>query len=751
MNNLKETRVTYDLNRGWAFIPFGDADSYEMPSEAGAQTVCLPHANTILKRHCADDFQKDIDSYRFVSWYVKHFSGEELLGRHSKLEFEGVAGVADVYLNGEHLGCHKGSYTGFEFDLSDKIKAENTLAVRVDSRRQPGVPPEGNVVDYCVFGGMVRNVKLISTENVYVDDLFVTTPDIKLGIGTANAAIKLKNRTEKACNALVRVEISDSGKTVAAKEVPVQIAPKSESGADIAVLADGVELWSTDHPKLYEMRVCVSVDGKVTDCIRETFGYRWYEIINESESAEDQNYGLYLNGKKLIIRGVNRHEQWPWIGRAVCDKLQAADADMIKSSGINTVRCSHYPQSKAFLKRCDEIGLIVFEEAPGWQHIGDEAWQEVYLKNVEEMVLRDRNHPCIFTWGVRVNESPDNHELYEKSNALAKSLDPSRHTHGVRMAETYAESEFQEDIFCANYSYPEKPRFTPYVITEHSYDWTSGDGMPGAPDEKTAAFIRSFAEPMNYYYANKYCSGGIGWSMFDYNNEVNYTKTGHLFYSGIYDIFRFEKPVAYLYRSQKDPSVERVIYISNRFANQKTGDRISVTVMSNCDEVELVINGKPTERKKPNAYTALPHPVFVFDDVEYEEGTLEAVGYIDGREAAKTSRATPKAPKKLAACPEYSLLSADGADLTMVKVELLDEAGTLLPLAGDELRIEVEGGRFIGDEKPVLEGGRTGFMVQAGCEANVEITCRVFDMSNPDVEPAECKIFVTESACGRCL
>ena len=150
--------------------------------------------------------------------------------------------------------------------------------------------------------------------------------------------------------------------------------------------------------------------------------------IRDSTNTDDES-AFYINGKKMKLSGINRHEQWPWIGRAANDKLQASDADLIKETGLNAVRCSHYPQSKSFLERCDEIGLIVFEEAPGWQDIGNDTWKEVYIENVKEMISRDKNHPSIISWGVRVNESYDDHDLYEKTNGIAREMDSTRPTH----------------------------------------------------------------------------------------------------------------------------------------------------------------------------------------------------------------------------------------------------------------------------------------------------------------------------------
>ena len=227
------------------------------------------------------------------------------------------------------------------------------------------------------------------------------------------------------------------------------------------------------------------------------------------------------------------------------------------------MRCSHYPQDPSFLERCDEIGLIVFEEAPGWQFIGGEEWQEVYKENIREMILRDRNHPSILSWGTRVNESFDCDDLYTETNRIAKELDSTRPTHGVRRMESYENSNFleNEDIFCVNYTYPDFPRHRPFIITEHSMDWFSGHGFPSASDSDALLFANSFAESVNYYFGNDLCLGGFAWSMFDYNNEVNYTDTDNLFYSGLYSIFRIPKMASYFYRSQKNPEDGAMVYI----------------------------------------------------------------------------------------------------------------------------------------------------------------------------------------------
>lgn len=747
-------RLNYLLNNDWLYMP-KNLENGELTAldESAFERVQLPHANIILKRHKGEDFLTDIGSYRFVSWYRRHFrlTREQSMGRVS-MEFEGVATVAAVYVNGKLAGEHKGGYTGFELDITELLNPageDNLIAVRVDSRRRPDVPPEGGNVDYCVFGGIVRNVRLHVYDSLNISDIFVTTPTISSGCSDAHIAAIVSNQsaTDRTVSLVAKVKDSDGNICSSASEDITVEAGDSVEKTVICPGFDGARLWDTDSPNLYSAELTIYENGVETDSRTESFGYRYYSF---SESENESKF--HLNGRKLVIMGINRHEQWPWIGRAVNDNLQAADADLIKKSGINTVRCSHYPQSKAFLRRCDEVGLLVFEEAPGWQHIGDEAWQDIYLENVKEMILRDRNHPSIITWGVRVNESFDNHELYERSNKLARSLDSSRPTHGVRMAETYQSSEYQEDIFCANYSYPEKPRFTPFVITEHSWDWTSGDGFPWATDSKAVEFIRSFAEPMNYYYSNPLCAGGIGWSMFDYNNEVNYTRTGHVFYSGLYDIFRFEKPVANLYKAQVPASEHPMVYIANYWTEGSPRD---ITILTNCDEVELYVNGRLAGKALPEQYLSLPHPVFVAKGIELESGELRAIGYLEGKKAAEYVRKTPGSPASLVLTPERLSIEADGSDFTMVRAELTDRDGTVLPYASAELELSLAGcGKIISDERVMLEGGRAGFIVQSEYNktGSITVTAKITGGEyGESVAPGRAEIMAEEPKSGCCL
>ena len=715
-------RTELNFDTGWLYsnVDYSNGEAVNL-NESDFEAVSVPHANKIIDRHSAEDFEADIESYRVVSWYRRHFTlPESYSGRNIMVEFEGVATIAEIYVNGNYVDTHEGAYTTFTVDISDYVYTDgrdNVLAVRVDSTRQPELPPEGGNVDYCLFGGIVRDVTMIITDPVYVERTFVTTPGLEEGQAVVNTQADISNKLDSDKTYTVTSTVEDAeGKVVASASEEETLTAGQET--TVTVETEEIEnphLWDLDDPYLYTVVTEIRDGDTVIDTYNTKIGMRYIEF----KDGTDGDGSFYLNGEKTELVGINRHEQWPWIGRAVPDKLQERDADMIKADGINLVRCSHYPQDPSFLERCDEIGLLVFIEAPGWQHVGDDQWKENFKTNLTELILRDRNHPSIISWGVTPNESGVNTAFNTECNELAKSLDPTRPTHGVRIEFDFPDGSGGEkdtvvtDILTVNYRYPEDPPHIPYIVTEHSNDWW-GDGRPDASNEQARLFIDSFAQVLDYYYRNDKVAGGIGWSMFDYNNEVNYTNSQHVFYSGLYDLWRYEKPVAYLYRTQQDiEDAGAMVYIANNWADNSSS---TVYVMSNCDEVELFVNGVSQGRIEPNKYTNLPHPIFEFTGITYAPGELRAVGYVDGEAVKETTRTTPGEAVKLVAEPDYNALTADGTDMTSVLVKAVDANGNEVPYTANTINVTQTSGTettLISEKNVALEGGHIAFLVQS--------------------------------------
>ena len=309
---------------------------------------------------------RDIDMRSFwnISWYRRHFSPPvEYRGRRFFLEFQGASQVTEVFVNGTPAGVHRGAYTPFTFDITDLVRfgADNVIAVRVDSRRHREIPPEGIIIDYMLFGGITRDVAMVITGPLHIEWVFASRDSVD----PARVNVRCPHQKQRRCRQalLVGSQIIDSAGTVVASGIAATGTMGPDSSLEFAYATGPISLprlWDTEHPYLYTVRTRVQRDSTVIDEFSEKIGLR-------SISFSKTDGRFYLNGKPLWLRGLNRHETFPFMGRAAADRLQAKDADILKYDlGCNIVRCSHYPQDPEFLSRCDEIGLLVLEEIPGW-------------------------------------------------------------------------------------------------------------------------------------------------------------------------------------------------------------------------------------------------------------------------------------------------------------------------------------------------------------------------------------------------
>jgi beta-galactosidase len=708
-------RLVINLNSHWLFksgdVQNGRSDTL---NETGFQPVCLPHANAIVTH-------RDIDMRSFwnVSWYRRHFSPPvEYQGRRFFLEFQGSSQVTEVFVNGTPVGVHQGAYTPFTFDITDRVKsgADNVIAVRVDSRKNRKIPPEGIVIDYMIFGGITRDVSMVITNPLHLEWVFASRDSVDPN--RVNLRCRIRNSGPAGGPCSVGSQILDSaGNVVAEGFATGTVWPDSSLEFVYATgPVSSLRLWDTEHPYLYTVRTRVRQDSTVVDECSEKIGMR-------SISFGKTDGRFCINGKPLWLRGLNRHETFPFIGRAAANRLQAKDADILKYElGCNVVRCSHYPQDPEFLSRCDEIGLLVLEEIPGWLYVGDTAWQRIALRNVEEMVTRDRNHPSVISYGVRINESHDYHDLYEKTNRLARTLDPTRPTHGVRLKDRGSPSEFLEDVWTQNFTIPKgKPRPLPWLITE-----CAGTGCQVRSWDAEQQLVRTmlrFAEVMDSAAANKYIAGAIGWCAFDYNSGYG-TADRSVCYYGAADIFRIPKQAGMFLRSQADPSVAGlVVYSAHYWKNPLVPN--DVWVASNCDQVELFVNGKSLGRKTPDQYPSLPHPLTVWKGVSFKPGEIKAVGYCKDTIAATHVRTTPGPPAALKIIPDDTVL-VDGGDMTRVVVVVVDRYGQIVPAAKNVVGFSVSGAAdFIGMNPIALEDGKTAFFIKTRADEAGTVLCRV--------------------------
>ncbi|MBR2046923.1 MAG: glycoside hydrolase family 2 protein, partial [Agathobacter sp.] len=346
--------------------------------------------------------------------------------------------------------------------------------------------------------------------------------------------------------------------------------------------------------------------------------------------------GFFLNGEKFKIRGLNRHQSYPYVGYAMPESMQRNDAEILKYEiGLNAVRTSHYPQSHHFINACDEIGLLVFTEIPGWQHIGDEEWKKQACKNTEDMVRQYRNHPSIMIWGVRINESQDDDAFYIETNRIAHELDNTRPTGGVR---NFTKSHLFEDVYTYNDFIHDgkKPGCTPkknvtsdmtkgHLITEYN-----GHMYPTKPfdwEEHRLEHALRHARVIDAVGKEGDIAGSFGWCMFDYNTHKDFGSGDRICYHGVTDMFRNPKLAASVYASQQEETVVLELSSSMDIGEHPATNLGPVYMFTNADSVRMYKNGHFIKEYKPadSSFDGIPHGPILVDDfigdmLETEEG-----------------------------------------------------------------------------------------------------------------------------------
>ena len=391
-----EGRAIHPINRNWRYHP-AKVDGAEKPGfdDSKFERVVVPHTNIQLPWHSFDD--KD---YEFISTYRRRFRFPK--GAQDKrvfVDFEGVMTASTVWINGVHLGEYKGGFTPFSFELTKHLHpdAENVLVVQVDSTERADIPPFGYEIDYMTFGGMYREVALRVVPHTYIDNIFAQPKDVLSGSPSLEVNCFLAGEPAGDGDLSIEVELRDGDHVVAkgAQTIPRAAAAGEASTADAALdpytdaavyattqtlkeparhtvlLAHlgNVQLWDLEKPHLYTVHVKLLRSGHVIDEDSRRVGFH---------EAVFTDHGFSLNGKVIKLRGLDRHQTFPFAGQAMPGRVQRKDADILrKGLHCNIVRTSHYPQSRHFLDRCDEIGLLVLEKIPVWQHIGGEPWKQV--------------------------------------------------------------------------------------------------------------------------------------------------------------------------------------------------------------------------------------------------------------------------------------------------------------------------------------------------------------------------------------
>jgi Beta-galactosidase/beta-glucuronidase len=698
------------MNRGWRFMPSVPAGGHALGfDEAAMAAVTVPHTNKALPWHNFDE--KD---YTFVSLYRRKFRLPAAAeGKRVFIDFEGAMTATTAYLNGKALGEYKGGYTPFSFEVSGLVRPgeDSLLSLELDSTERADIPPFGNVIDYLTFGGLYREVSLRIVPQSFLANIAARPRTVLTAPG-----LDVLCQTEGGKpGQMLDVALLDGAKVLAS-------AKAAAAGAQTVVSfgkLPKVLLWDIESPKLYTLRVRLIENGSVLDEDTRRFGFR---------QAEFTETGFVLNGKPLKLRGLNRHQTFPFAGQAMARRAQRRDAWILKNElHINIVRTSHYPQSRHFLDACDELGLLVLEEIPGWQHIGDQAWQDIAVDNVARMITRDWNHPAIVLWGVRINESADNHAFYTRTNALAHALDPTRQTGGIRTGGNY-NSEFLEDVFTINdFGWPlMAPRHARQLNTEfcgHMFPAKAIDN-----NERHYEHTVRHARMHDAVLSDPHYSGAIGWCAFDYNTHKEFGSGDRICYHGVMDIFRLPKPAAGFYRSQVAPEREIVLEPAFHWAIGDSNEHLKTALISsNCEHLKLYVREKdrwelfaeadPDRAQFPHLKYA-PFSVDIDKTLGWRWGDLKIEGFIGGQLKVTREISGQGVDREFIVTADEPGLTGDGADVTRVVLKVTDEFGNIRPFANDAVSLKLEGpADLIGDNPFALFGGVGAVWIRARQEA----------------------------------
>lgn len=713
-------RQSWNLN--WFFRDGFSEEAARLGDLGGMEPIHLPHQVRTLTYNCFSH-----EETQRISTYAKPFTlTAEQAARRVLVEFDGVMTYFELYVNGRPAGAHKGGYSRSRFEITDLVReGENTLFMMVDSHERDDIPPFGCVIDYLTFGGIYRDVNLYILGEAFLTDVLfrydMTGEDraeVYPEFYADNAGPAFRGEIEYAVTDRQGAELARFRETV---EVPHGRAALCLPRRPV----DGVVRWDPDRPQLYVVSAVLERDGRVLDEIRDDVGFRTMECRVD---------GLFVNGRRITVVGMDRHQSFPYIGYSIGRRAQRADADLLKEFGLNTVRTSHYMQSQHFLDRCDEIGLMVFEEIPGWQFIGGADFKEVVMNDVRSMIVTDFNHPGIFIWGVRINESLDDDELYARTNALARALDPSRSTGGVRC---YTDSHLLEDVYTMNdFCHADDwglghvlrnqqqvtglPYKVPYLVTEYM-----GHTYPTKPfdNEKLRdEHVRRHADILGRNLVKRDALGAIGWCAFDYNTHGDYGAGDKICYHGIFDMFRIPKYAAYVYRSQKPPQEEVVMLPATAFARGEKAlyGIMPFLVITNCDYIEVFMYGKCLGRFFPSdLFFGLPHPPIevnvdvgqYWNDV-WQDGKV--VGYVDGKPAAEYGFVRDPHLVGFTVTQDTRVISSSEVDTARFEVSFVDQLGHPCIFYNGVLQVETEGDiELIGPDYLAPVGGRIAFWIRS--------------------------------------
>ncbi|MBT9875401.1 glycoside hydrolase family 2 [Bacteroides salyersiae] len=729
-------RNILDFNSGWRFHRGSQADaSLKNFNDQTWEIVNLPHTVELMPSEASGS-----RNYQGPAWYRKHFTIDtKYQGKRLSLYFEAIMGKSSFYVNGLKVKEHFGGFLPIVIDLTEAgVKAGDdvVIAVCADNSDDPSFPPgrKQYTMDFAVFGGIYRDCYFISTNDIHITDanvagqtasggVFVSYEDVSEQKAKINVKTHIAN--ESPTGEKIRIEtilLDANGKKIASNKTNLRLASGTSGDVVQQLSVKKPALWHPDSPNLHQLKTVVYCNGKVCDEVISRIGIRSIEFRGAD--------GLYINGRPFEdkLMGVNRHQDYAYIGNAVPNNLHWLDVKKLRDAGCRIIRSAHYPQDPAFMDACDELGMFIIVATPGWQYWNpDPIFEKRIISDIRNMVRRDRNHPSVIMWEPILNETsfPESfalnaynatHEEYPYPGCYASIDDKSKGAYKYDVIYTAPKNENY-------YQNLGKSCFT-REFGDCVDDWNSHNSYSRvarewgeAPQIRQAQhYARKQYEGSltidQFYKAPKGHIGGTLWHSFDHQRGYHPDP----FWGGIMDAFRQPKYSYYMWMSQRDPAVKLLqadsgpmVYIANAMTPFSPED---IVVYSNCDSVRITINGKTKLTQAPELEEkGIRHPPIIFKNAysfvdiralhranKPEQCSIVAEGFIGGKVVATTKNMPSKRNEKIVLTIDSGLpLQANGSDIVTVIASITDKDGHVKRLSQETVIFEVEGeGELIG-------------------------------------------------------
>ncbi|SNR30868.1 beta-galactosidase [Lutibacter agarilyticus] len=677
-------RTKTNLNIGWKFH-LGEVNG--QPELVGFddttwESVSIPHTSQLVSYELDSIKETWVqETYlRAISWYRKSIKVNSPSTQKVFIEFEAVHNTTELWVNGKNVGKYAvNGYVPFFFDITDYVKygEENLIAIKADNSFNQTIAPDPHRSDYVKFGGMYRDVYLVTTNNLHVSfnwedfdaGVNINTPTVNKhnGTVTVKTTVKNENTSTKKCKIVTNI-INEEGYVLKKITSNVNIAANSNyTFRQSAVIEDDYHLWSPDKPYLYRVHSVIYDEETPVDFVENKFGFRTFSL--------EEGKGFVLNGEPVFLIGANRHQSYPIVGDAVPNSFHYNEALQYKNAGMNIIRLSHYTQDDAFINACDELGILVYEEPSTWIEWGDEAWFSNLESATRTMIRNHRNHPSIVFWGAGINHRGPVPQM----QTVAKEEDPFRLTASASSPWNGVKNEGISDIYATmDYRRTEFPEGAFTMVMEHG----------SSPNAEVNQFH------ISRYKGNKNNFAAIAWLGADYNHlqpdivDKRWKRDFMTTYA-VLSSYRIPKPVYYWYQSEL--VAKPIVHIADETAS-KDG---KVSVFSNCQEVALYHNGVLISKQYPDNNVVklnLNHPSFTFN-YKWTAGKLTAVGYTNGQKITEFSRTKQGKPTQIKL--EFNINNqpfyAGGSDMRLVHAYVLDENGEVVTTANNTISFSIKG------------------------------------------------------------